>query len=156
MSTLEALHYKVWKCLLHIIFPPVYGTGGPSRVWGITSPPYDRHQSPKEAIDPGPQNHADVSVGGHSSSYEQTYEILASFSHNEIHISTLTDYSKLFSSRLFIEHFSSLKAYHTDKRIIGRIRREKHFPDLRKQHLQRPLSGKGVARTPKWEGPTQS
>lgn len=69
LSALEAFNYKLHTRFLHIIFPPVYGTGGPSRIWGITSPPNDRHQSPKQAIGPGPQNHADVSVGSHSSSY---------------------------------------------------------------------------------------
>lgn len=69
MSTLETVDYEVKMCLLRIIFPPVYGTSSPSRIRGITSPPYNRHQSPKETIEPGPQNHADVSVGGHSSSY---------------------------------------------------------------------------------------
>ena len=68
MPTSEVFDYEVQMCLLRIIFPPVYGAGSPSGIRGIISPTYDGHQSPKEAIDPGPQDHAGVSAGGHSPS----------------------------------------------------------------------------------------
>lgn len=99
--------------ILHIIFPPVYGTGGPSRIWGITSPPNDGHQSPKQAIGPGAQDHADVSAGGHSSSCCEAHEALVLFTKAGLTLVPLMtqNSNQVHSPQNTLEHTKS----HSDK-----------------------------------------
>lgn len=107
LSTSGVSDDKMETHLLRIIFPPVYGTGGSSRIWGITSPPHDGHWSPKQAIDPGAQDHAEVSVGGHSSSCWEADTALVLFTMTGLTLVPRLTQSSAFSTEFLRVH----KAY---------------------------------------------